>query len=55
MYLLEGDDVLFVELAVGSGSNYFHRTAEGCAGASNPPVIIPQGYKARLYLLDDLL
>lgn len=55
LHLMEGDDVLFVELAVGSGSNYFHRTAEGCAGASNPPVIIPQGYKARLYLLDDLI
>ena len=53
--IFEGEEYYFIELAVGSGSNYFHSTAWGCADASNKPVIIPQGYKARLYLLDDLL
>ena len=53
--LREDDEVIFVEQSVRSGSNYFHKEPEGCAAASNRPVIIPQGYKQRLYLLDDLL
>jgi hypothetical protein len=59
---MEEDDVSFVPALSSvsgrfspAGSNYFHRYPEGCAAASNRPVIIPQGYKQRLYLLDDLL
>ena len=53
--LREGDEVIFVEQSIRSGSNYFHKTPKGCASASEKPMIIPQGYKQRLYLLDDLL
>lgn len=53
--LLAEEDVIMVQQSERAGSKYFHRLPEGCAAASNRPVIIPQGYKARLYLLDDLL
>ena len=60
--LMEDEDIIFVPAMSSksgqfspAGSNYFHRLPEGCAAASNRPVIIPQGYKERLYLLDDLL
>lgn len=62
LFLRENDEIVFVPSLSSvkggytpTGSNYFHKTPEGCANASNRPVIIPQGYKARLYLLDDLL
>jgi len=53
--LREDDEIIFVEQSIRSGSNYFHKHPEGCANASDKPMIIPQGYKERLYLLDDLL
>ena len=61
LFLRESDEISFVP-ALSSvkgryaavGSNYFHSTPEGCANASDRPMIIPQAYKERLYLLDDL-
>lgn len=53
--LMEEDDFLIVSNTLGVGSNFFHASPDGCAAASERPVIIPKNYKKHLYLLDNIL
>ena len=37
--LREDDEIIFVEQSIRSGSNYFHKHPEGCANASDKPML----------------